>query len=68
MKVLEFEAKELLRERGLKVPGGKLAASAQEAAGIADELGSPVVIKAQIPATGRMKAGGIRFTSRSTSY
>jgi len=61
MKVLEFEAKALLREQGLKVPQGELAASAQEAANIARDLGRPVVIKAQVPTTGRMKAGGMRF-------
>jgi succinyl-CoA synthetase beta subunit len=61
MKVLEFEAKALLHEQGLKVPHGKLAASAQEAAEVAQELGRPVVIKIQAPITGRMKAGGVRF-------
>lgn len=61
MKILEFEAKALLREQGLKVPQGALATSAQEAADIARDLGGPVVIKAQVPTTGRMKAGGVRW-------
>ena len=66
MKVLEFEAKALLRERGLKVPGGQLAISAQEVADIAEALGRSVVIKAQVPTTGRMKAGGVRFADTPT--
>jgi succinyl-CoA synthetase beta subunit/citryl-CoA synthetase large subunit len=63
MRVLEFEAKQLLREQGLPVPNGELAASSQEAARAAQSLGGAVVIKAQLPMGGRMKAGGIRFAS-----
>jgi len=61
MKVLEFEAKKLLAEAGLRIPAGEVAASAAEAEAAAARLGGPVVVKAQVPASGRMKAGGILF-------
>jgi succinyl-CoA synthetase beta subunit len=61
MNVLEHEAKALLAEQGLPVPAGQVAAHADKAAAIASRLGGPVVVKAQVPASGRMKAGGIRF-------
>jgi succinyl-CoA synthetase beta subunit len=61
MKVLECEAKLLLAASGLTVPEGKTVTTAQEAVEAARQLGHPVVIKAQIPSGGRMKAGGIRF-------
>lgn len=63
MRVMEFEAKRLLREQGFPVPLGELAASPQEAGRAAHSLGGRVVIKAQLPMGGRMKAGGIRFAS-----
>ena len=61
MKALEFEAKALLAHRGLRVPAGEPAASAAEAQAAAARLGGPVAVKAQVPAGGRMKAGGILF-------
>jgi succinyl-CoA synthetase beta subunit len=61
MKVLEFEAKGLLKDMGLNVPAGKLVTSAEAAAAATRDLGRPVVMKAQIPTGGRMKAGGVRF-------
>jgi succinyl-CoA synthetase beta subunit/citryl-CoA synthetase large subunit len=63
MVVLEHEAKALLRELGLPVPDGLVAASAAEAEATAQRLKGPVVIKAQVPASGRMKAGGIRLAA-----
>jgi len=63
MRVLEFEAKQLLREQGLPVPQSKLVNSSKEAAEAAQFLGEAVVIKAQLPIGGRMKAGGIRFAA-----
>lgn len=61
MKVVEFEAKSLLMGHGLTAPRGEVVASAEDAAAVARTLGRPVVLKAQIPAGGRMKAGGVRF-------
>jgi succinyl-CoA synthetase beta subunit len=61
MKILEFEAKALLAEQGLAVPAGEIVKRPEDAEAVARRLGRPVVIKAQVPASGRMKAGGIRF-------
>lgn len=61
MRLFEYEAKQLLADAGVPVPASKLAATADEAAMAAAELGGPVVLKAQVLATGRGKAGGVRF-------
>ena len=59
MNVHEYQAKGLLRDRGVWVPAGRLALTPQEAEAAAREIGGDVVIKAQIHAGGRGKAGGI---------
>ena len=56
----EHAAKPLLRAAGLETPRARLARSASEARAAAAELGVPVVVKAQVPAGKRGKAGGIR--------
>lgn len=61
MKLLEYQGKRLFERVGLAVPPGRLAASSQEAKRIADEIGLPVVVKAQVAAGGRGKAGGIKL-------
>ena len=61
MKLLEFEAKAILREYGIPVSRGKVVATPEEAELAAREIGGPVVLKAQIPVSGRGKAGGILF-------
>jgi succinyl-CoA synthetase beta subunit/citryl-CoA synthetase large subunit len=61
VKLLEFEAKALLRDLGLKVPAGEAAATPEAAAAAAERLDCPVAVKAQVPASGRMKAGGVLF-------
>jgi len=60
LKVHEYQAKALLAEYDIPVPRGKLATTAAEAKQIATELGGKVVIKAQVYAGGRGKAGGIK--------
>jgi succinyl-CoA synthetase beta subunit len=61
MNIHEYQAKELLAEFGVPVPRGSLALSADEAVAAARELGGSVwVVKAQIHAGGRGKAGGVR--------
>ena len=60
MKIHEFQAKQLLRSSGVAVPEGRVARSADEAEGIARELGGTAVVKAQIHAGGRGKGGGVR--------
>jgi len=62
-RLYEHQGKELIREAGIPVPEGGLAKSPEEARAIAERLGKPVVLKAQVWATGRMKAGGIKFAS-----
>jgi len=60
MKIHEYQARELLASYGVPVPPGKVACSAEEAASIAEEIGLPVVIKAQVLVGGRGKAGGVK--------
>ncbi|MDZ4247050.1 MAG: ADP-forming succinate--CoA ligase subunit beta [Dehalococcoidia bacterium] len=59
----EYQAKELLASFSIPVPGGKVAADAAGARGAAAHLGGNVVIKAQVYAGGRGKAGGIKQAS-----
>jgi succinyl-CoA synthetase beta subunit len=62
MNVHEYQAKALLREVGVSVPAGHLATTPAEAAAAARALGAPVaVVKAQVHAGGRGKAGGIKL-------
>ncbi len=61
MNVHEYQAKALLREFGIEVPPGRVAASPEEAEEAAGDIGGPVVIKAQVHAGGRGKGGGIRL-------
>ena len=56
----EHAAKPLLKAAGIAIPRGRLARSASEAGAAAAALGVPVVVKAQVPAGKRGKAGGIR--------
>ncbi len=60
MKIHEYQSKALLSTFGIPVPTGKVATTATEARKIASELGGKVVIKAQVYAGGRGKAGGIK--------
>jgi succinyl-CoA synthetase beta subunit len=62
VKLHEFQAKALFREAGLPVPRGRAAATADDAAAAFTELGVALgVVKAQIHAGGRGKAGGVRL-------
>lgn len=61
MKLHEYQSKHILARYGVPIPKGKIAATANEAKQIAEELGSRVVIKAQVLVGGRGKAGGIRL-------
>ena len=61
MNIHEYQAKAVLREFGVPVPRGIAAFSPEEAAKAAGELGGSVwVVKAQIHAGGRGKAGGVK--------
>ena len=62
MNVHEYQAKEVLREFGIAVPAGRVATTAAEAEEAARGLGSKVVVvKAQVHAGGRGKAGGVKL-------
>ena len=63
MKIHEYQAKAILAEYGVPVPKGEIALTPSEARNAADRLGGVVVIKAQIHAGGRGKAGGIVLAS-----
>jgi succinyl-CoA synthetase beta subunit/citryl-CoA synthetase large subunit len=65
MIIVEYEAKNLLAARGLPVPPGAFVTTAAEAEKFSRSLGDAVVIKVQIPAGGRMKAGGVQFAHSS---
>lgn len=61
MNIHEYQGKELLRKYGVSVPNGKVAFTVDEAVAVAKELGTKVcVVKAQIHAGGRGKAGGVK--------
>jgi succinyl-CoA synthetase beta subunit len=61
MNIHEYQAKALLREFGVPVPRGSAAFTAEEAVQVGQGLGGPVwVVKAQIHAGGRGKAGGVK--------
>jgi len=62
MNIHEYQAKKILKSFGVAIPKGQLAWTADEAVGAAKELGGSVwVVKAQIHAGGRGKAGGVRI-------
>jgi len=62
MNIHEYQAKRLFADYGVPVPSGRVAASAAEAEAAAGELAGPVwVVKAQVHAGGRGKAGGVKL-------
>ena len=61
MKIHEYQAKQILAENKIPVPLGKVASSPEEARVIAKDLGGKAVVKAQVHAGGRGKAGGIKL-------
>jgi len=61
MNIHEYQGKEVLKQYGVKVPEGKVAFTVEEAVEAAQQLGTAVVVvKAQIHAGGRGKAGGVK--------
>jgi succinyl-CoA synthetase beta subunit len=61
MKIHEYQAKGILAKYGVPVPRGEVARAPEEARTIAKQLGSRVVVKAQIHAGGRGKGGGVKL-------
>jgi succinyl-CoA synthetase beta subunit len=60
MDLLEYQGKQLFAKHGVPVPEGRIAVTPGEARKAAEELGFPVVVKAQVQIGGRGKAGGIK--------
>ena len=61
MKIHEYQSKDIFAQYGIAVPKGRVATTPEEAAEIAVELGGRAVVKAQVHAGGRGKAGGIKL-------
>ena len=61
MRLYEFEGSDLFRSEGIPVPDYAVAANPREARQKAEEIGLPVVIKAQVLIGGRGLAGGVQF-------
>jgi succinyl-CoA synthetase beta subunit len=65
MNIHEYQAKAVLSRYGVTVPKGKVADTPAQAEVVAEEFGTPVVIKAQIHAGGRGKGGGVKLAKTS---
>ena len=63
MKVHEYQAKALMAKFGIPVPKGGVAATPDDAKKVASDLGGNVVVKAQVHAGGRGKAGGVKVVA-----
>ena len=63
MKVHEYQAKEIMAQYGIPVPRGGVASTPDEARRVAESLGGRAVVKAQVHAGGRGKAGGIKLVA-----
>lgn len=61
MKIHEYQSKEIIEKAGIPVPKGRVASTVAEAKKIAEDVGKPVVIKAQVHVGGRGKAGGVKI-------
>ncbi|MEM2136126.1 MAG: ADP-forming succinate--CoA ligase subunit beta [Candidatus Jordarchaeaceae archaeon] len=61
MHLFEYECKKIFQEHAIPVPKGSVADSSREAVKIAESLGGPVAVKAQILIGGRGKLGGVKF-------
>jgi succinyl-CoA synthetase beta subunit len=61
LNIHEFQAKEIFRAHGIPIPPGEIATTAEEAERIAAKFGGTVVVKAQVHAGGRGKAGGVKL-------
>ena len=61
MNIHEYQAKEIFRKQGIPIPPGEVATTAEQAEAIARKFGGTVVVKAQVHAGGRGKAGGVKL-------
>ncbi len=65
MNIHEYQAKDIFRKYGIPIPPGEVATTPEEAEAIARKFGTTVVIKAQVHAGGRGKAGGVKLARTS---
>jgi succinyl-CoA synthetase beta subunit len=63
MDLLEYQGKQLFARHGLKVSSGKAVTTVDDAVIAADEVGYPIVVKAQVLIGGRGKAGGVKLAN-----
>src|SRR5947209_6767058 len=63
MDLLEYQGKQLFARHGLRVSSGKAVTSVEDALAAAEQVGYPVVIKAQVLVGGRGKAGGVKLAA-----
>lgn len=61
MDLFEYQAKELFAKHNVPTTPGRVTSSADEARRIAEEIGKPVMVKAQVKTGGRGKAGGVKY-------
>jgi len=61
MKIHEYQGKQLLSKYGVTVPRGIVVTDHQQVAAAVEQLGLPVVVKAQVHAGGRGKGGGVKL-------
>ena len=66
MRLLEFEGKQIFERYGIPIQTGIIVISPEEAVAAAEKIGYPVVLKAQVLAGGRGKAGGVRFAHNAS--
>jgi succinyl-CoA synthetase beta subunit len=63
LKLQEYRSKEILARHGVPLQAGEVATSPEEAAAVAERIGGPVVVKAQVLVGGRGKAGGVKLAA-----
>ncbi|MGV7636564.1 ATP-grasp domain-containing protein, partial [Mycobacterium kansasii] len=59
MDLFEYQAKELFVKHGVPTSAGRVTDNVADARAIAEEIGKPVMVKAQVKVGGRGKAGGV---------
>src|ERR1700677_1638869 len=63
MDLLEYQGKQLFARHGLRVSSGEPVTTVEDAVRAANEVGYPVVVKAQVLVGGRCKAGGVKLAA-----
>ncbi|MBJ7331364.1 MAG: ADP-forming succinate--CoA ligase subunit beta [Solirubrobacteraceae bacterium] len=63
MDLLEYQGKQLFAKHGLEISDGRAVTTVEDAVAAANELGYPVVVKAQVLIGGRGKAGGVKLAA-----